>query len=75
MKSIALLGIYLMSFVCIYMMLSLVGIVFSNTSYVEILHMGNWSMIYSLLFGWWMSIFPAREYYMINQEYFDRVFS
>ncbi len=71
MKSIALLGIYLMSFVIIYMMMSLVGLVFSDTSYVDILRSGNWSMMYSLLFGWWMSIFPAREYYMYHEEYFD----
>jgi hypothetical protein len=53
------------------MMLSLVGLVFGSTSYVDILHSGNWSMIYSLFFGWWMSIFPAKEYYMQNEEYFD----
>jgi len=74
MKSIALLGIYLMSFVIIYMMLSLVGLVFGSTSYMDILHGQTWSMIYSLFFGWWMSIFPAREYYLHNQEYLDRVF-
>jgi hypothetical protein len=71
MKSISLLGIYLMSFVIIYMMMSLVGLVFSDTSYVDILRNGNWGGIYSLLFGWWMSIFPAREYYMVHEIYFD----
>jgi hypothetical protein len=71
MKSIALLGIYLMSFIIIYMMLSLVGLVFSDTSYMDILHSGNWSMVYSLFFGWWMASFPAREYYMHNETYFD----
>lgn len=74
MKSIALLGIYLMSFVIIYMMMSFVGLVFSDTSYIDILRSGNWSGVYCLLFGWWMSIFPAREYYLMNQVYFDRVF-
>jgi hypothetical protein len=71
MKSIILLGVYLLSFVSIYMMLSLVGLVFSDTSYMDILRSGNWGGIYSLLFGWWMSIFPAREYYMQNEVYFD----
>ena len=75
MKSIALLGIYLMSFVCIYMMLSLVGLVFSDTSYVDILHSNAWTMIYSLFFGPWMAFFPAREYYLTQQSHFDRVFS
>jgi hypothetical protein len=74
MKSIALLGIYLMSFVIIYMMLSLVGLVFSNASYLDILRSQPWSVIYCMFFGWWMSIFPAREYYLHNQEYLDRVF-
>jgi hypothetical protein len=64
-----------MSFVIIYMMLSLVGLVFDSTSYIDILHGQTWSVIYSLFFGWWMSIFPAREYYLIHQSYFERVFS
>ena len=75
MKSIILLGVYLLSFVSIYMMLSLVGLVFSDTSYVDILRNNNWTIMYSLFFGWWMSIFPAREYYLLNQSYLDRVFN
>lgn len=75
MKSIALLGIYLMSFVIIYMMMSLVPLAFSEMSYVEILRSNNWTMMYSLLFGWWMAFFPAREYYLTQQSYLDRVFS
>ena len=74
MKSIIFLGVYLLSFVIIYMMMSLVPLVFSNTSYVDILRNNNWTMMYSLFFGWWMSIFPAREYYLLNQSYLDRVF-
>lgn len=75
MKSIILLAIYLLSFVSIYMMLSLVGLVFSDASYIDILHNDPWSFTYSTIFGWWLSIFPAREYYLINQSYFDRVFN
>lgn len=75
MKSIILLSIYLLSFIIIFMMLSLVGIVFSDSNYVDILHSNGWSVIYSLFIGWWMSIFPAREYYLVNQEYFERVFN
>jgi hypothetical protein len=74
MKSIILLGVYLLSFVSIYMMMSLVPLVFSDTSYVDILRNNNWTIMYSLFFGWWMSIFPAREYYLLNQSYLDRVF-
>ena len=75
MKSIILLSIYLLSFVIIYMMLSLVGIVFSDANYIDILRSQPWGMIYCLFFGWWLSIFPAREYYLINESYFDRVFN
>jgi len=75
MKSIILLGVYLLSFVSIYMMMSLVPLVFSDTSYVDILRNNNWTIMYSLFFGWWMSIFPAREYYLLNQSYLDRVFN
>jgi len=56
------------------MMMSLVPLVFSDTSYVDILRNNNWTIMYSLFFGWWMSIFPAREYYLLNQSYLDRVF-
>ena len=31
-------------------------------------------MIYSMFLGWWLAIFPAREYYIANEEYFDKVF-
>lgn len=75
MKSITLLGIYLMSFVGIYMMLSLVGLVFSDTSYLSILRNDAWTMIYSLFFGPWLSIFPAREYYLTQEVHFTRVFN
>jgi hypothetical protein len=75
MRSIILLSIYLLSFVSIYMMLSLVGLVFSNASYMDILRSSPWTIIYSLFFGWWLSIFPAREYYLLNQSYLDRVFN
>lgn len=75
MKSIILLSIYLLSFVSIYMMLSLVGLAFSDANYVDILHSDPWSFIYCTIFGWWLSIFPAREYYLVYQEYFERVFN
>lgn len=74
MKSITLLAIYLLSFIIIYMMLSLIGLVFSNASYVDILHSNGWGPVYCLFLGWWLSIFPAREYYLVHQSYFDRVF-
>jgi hypothetical protein len=74
MKLIALVAIYLLSFVLIYMMMSFVGLIFSDLSYVEILRSNNWTMMYSLLFGWWLAGMSAREYYVLHQEYFNRVF-
>lgn len=74
MKSITLLAIYLLSFVIMYMMISLIGLVFSDTSYLSILRSQPWGIIYSLFIGPWLSIFPAREYYLVNELYFDKVF-
>ncbi len=74
MKLITLIAIYLLSFITIYMMMSLVGLVFSDHGYVEILRMSNWTMMYSLFFGWWLAGMSAREYYVHHQEYFNRVF-
>jgi hypothetical protein len=75
MKLIALVAIYLLSFVLIYMMMSLVGLMFSDLSYVQILRTNNWTIMYSILFGWWLSGMSAREYYVHHQEYFNRVFN
>lgn len=74
MKSLILLAIYVLVFVCIYMMLSLVGLVFTDMSYVDILRNSSWSWLYSLFFGWWLAFFPTREYYLSNEKYFDRLF-
>lgn len=72
MKSIILISIYITSFVLFFLLISLVGILF--TSYQEIITNHNWFMLYAMFFGWWLSIFPAREYYVYNQDYFDKVF-
>jgi hypothetical protein len=56
------------------MMMSFVGLMFSDLSYVQILRTNNWTMMYSILFGWWLSGMSAREYYVHHQEYFNRVF-
>ena len=74
MKFIILLSIYLLSFVGIYMMMSLVGLVFTDYGYVEILHSGGWAIVYSLFIGTWLSFFPAREYYLLHERYFDVLF-
>jgi hypothetical protein len=72
MKSIILIGTYLVSFVLFFLLLSLIGVFF--TPYSEIITNHNWFMVYSMFLGWWLAIFPAREYYISQEKYFDRVF-
>lgn len=66
-------AIYIASFILIFLMLSVVGILFTG-SYVDVLQSKSWLAAYSLFFGWWLAAFPAREYYIKNEDYFDRVF-
>jgi len=72
MKSIILIGTYLVSFVLFFLLLSLIGVFF--TPYSEIITNHNWFMVYSMFLGWWLAIFPAREYYISQESYFDKVF-
>jgi uncharacterized membrane protein len=72
MKSIILIGTYLVSFVLFFLLLSLIGVFF--TPYSEIITNHNWFMVYTMFLGWWLAIFPAREYYISQEKYFDRVF-
>ena len=72
MKSIILIGTYLVSFVLFFLLLSLIGVFFNP--YSEIITNHNWFMVYDMFLGWWLSIFPAREYYIHHEKYFDKVF-
>lgn len=72
MKSIILIGTYLVSFVLFFLLLSLIGVFF--TPYSEIITNHGWFMVYAMFLGWWLAIFPAREYYISQERYFDRVF-
>ena len=72
MKSIILIGTYLVSFVLFFLLLSLIGVFF--TPYNEIITNHNWFMVYAMFLGWWLAIFPAREYYIHHEKYFDKVF-
>ena len=72
MKSIILMFVYLGSFTLIYLMLSLIGALFYP--YKEVINNSDWFIVYTLFFGWWLAMFPAREYYVKNEEYFERVF-
>ena len=72
MKSIILIVIYFVSYIFFFLMLSSVGMFF--VPYLEVITSDGWFIGYTLFFGWWLSIFPAREYYIKNEEYFERVF-
>lgn len=73
MKTITLFIIYFISYIFFFLLLSTVGM-FSGTPYIEVIQSEGWLVTYSLFLGWWLSIFPAREYYLSNEDYFDRVF-
>lgn len=67
MKSLIVILIYLLSFFGIYFLLS-VGI--SLMIGESILQNIAWIQVYSSFIGWWVSVFPAREYYMKNEQHF-----
>ena len=72
MKSIILIVIYFVSYMFFFLLLSTVGVFFD--SYIEVITSNGWFMAYSLFLGWWLAIFPAREYYVHHEEYFEKVF-
>ena len=74
MKSLTLFAIYIASFIIIFLMISFIGFIASG-SYIDIIQDGTWLIMYTLLFGWWLALFPTREYYLKNKTEFDRIFS
>ncbi len=56
MKTLTLITIYVLSFICIFYILSLIGIIF--TPYTKIITNDGWRTVYSVFFGWWLAIFP-----------------
>jgi hypothetical protein len=71
MKSLILIVIYIGTFIGLFLLFSFIGLLW-NDSYRSIIGDGNWFFLYSVVFGWWLSAFPAREYYTHNEDYFDR---
>lgn len=72
MRTITLFIIYFVSFVFLYLLISTIGMFFQ--SYIETITSYDWFKNYSLFLGWWLSIFPAREYYIAHADYFDKIF-
>jgi hypothetical protein len=74
MKALTCIVIYIASFIFLYMLLSVVGVVFTNNTYLSILRDGGWFGIYSLFIGSWLAALPTMEYAAQHEEYFRRVF-
>lgn len=75
MKTITLFIIYFVVFVLFYLGLSLFGILLSGTTtYLECIHSHEWFLTYTLIFGWWLALFPTREYWLKHEDYFNTVF-
>lgn len=70
MKSLILMLIYTATFMGVFFLMSLIGLLW-NDSYYSIVSDHTWFMAYSLFFGWWLSFFPTREYYKHHEQYFE----
>jgi Mlc titration factor MtfA (ptsG expression regulator) len=64
-----LITVYILFYFFIYLVLSLIGLLW-YTSYREVIIDPDWFVTYSTLMGWWVAVFPAREYYVKNREHF-----
>lgn len=73
MKTLTLLAIYIASFIIIYFIVSFPAYIFVG-SYKAVIYNSTWQLMYTLFIGWWLASFPAREYYLLNEEYFDKIF-
>jgi hypothetical protein len=62
--------IFTATFMGIFFLMSLIGLLWCD-SYYAIVSDHSWFGCYSLLFGWWMAIFPTREYYKHHENYFN----
>jgi len=73
MKSLIIIFIYTFTFMGVFFLMSLIGLLW-NDSYYTVVSDHTWFMLYSMFFGWWIAMFPAREYYMHHQDYFEEYF-
>lgn len=73
MKFLTMLFIYTASFMLVFFTLSLIGLLWTS-SYSTIISDDEWFAVYAVFIGSWVSVFPAREYYMKHEAYFDEVF-
>jgi hypothetical protein len=62
MKTLTLLITYVLSFISMFYIISLLGTIF--IPYTEIITDKVWPTVYLVFFGWWLAIFPTRELYL-----------
>jgi len=74
MKSLILMLIYIGTFFGMFSLISVFGLIISESSYLDIIRNNDWFMFYFLFVGWWIPIFPCREYYLANKDHFEDVF-
>ena len=71
MKSLLIIVTYIGTFIFLYLLLSLIGMIW--VPYHEVIADVDWFAIYGVFLGSWMAFFPAREVYCINREYFKEI--
>ncbi len=73
MKTLLLILLYIGTFIGVYLLLSVIGVILGY-SYTETIRESIWFFNYSLYIGWWISVFPCHEYYKINNSYFSQIY-
>ena len=72
MKTIVLILVFFCTFVGMYFLLSLVGLIWYP--YIKVIQNLTWATIYCLFIGWWIALMPTMEYYSLEEDYFNKVF-
>lgn len=72
MKSLLLLAIYIASFIIIYFIVSFPAYIFVG-SYKAVIYNSTWQLMYTLFVGWWLAVYPAREYYIKHEKEFIKI--
>ena len=66
MNSIKIILIYILTFVGIYFVLSLLVMLFNGHDYLKAISSVEWFGMYTIFIGWWVALFPACEMYQSN---------
>ena len=59
MKNTLELLVYIISFIGFYLLLSLVGLIITERTYLQCIRNFDWFGIYSVLLGWWLAAIPC----------------